>query len=851
MIQIIEPKIKPLQNHQGLFSVENLNKYTKKLIEIFTIIAPVHTQNSTPVFMKKIFAFALFVFSAVAVSFAQSPLDKIDPEAFNPEILVQPIIDGLNGVRWAAGADSMISNDILANTAAQLAADYAGMKKIQMDPEITSKYNKKNGGTIKVEEVAIDVSSGKSKAPFTYAQVAQDIVDKIKKSKKFAQVTNNPKYFYIGVGSEIIPETRKIYVSVVVGGIDAFNKGAEDRNKLAAPYSTKKYGLFMYDEKTCKVCDKFTELPKLEDHIYMKDGLIYLETDNLKQLKKYFKNPKDGFAIDIVQKSQYPCNSENIFDNNLLTRGITTKPIYTKKILKNNELLKDDPKTNSYKGVIGKVPGKLVPNIDEDYELNLIYIVDKTLCKTIRRSYLEDGGMNSITPLNIYPDTVTMNDPKRYTPQAENQTLEFIIPFEQGKSTYKTEDIAGFLEALNEPKYIINEVNITAHSSLEGDSTTNAKLQKNRAQSIIDALEKYQNQEVTQNIITSDSWDMFVDSIKKTQYADWASMSKQDVKSKLHGDVLNELEDLLSNERFAKIEMKVTYDITGGNEQVFVLSQYKKALDKKDYPKALSIQKYIVDQIMSKKYAAADFLAITIPTDAPKSASLNAYASLLVNTMFIDNHFNHADSITTTLQSKFDAMAKTYPNNDFVVYNKYMSFVKAGTITDKKQTTDIQNNINMLYNKQIPQNMNDALNLEFQFKILAKVDTLDPGVPNADAQACMDRIKKIFNLEESNWQNSLQLAYIFQKHGDLAYSMKLLEPYVTDETPNEDLLFTYIALAAHFQDQIFSRNFRVAMQKASVMDATRYCDLFGYPNLTFQVMDNPLIKNQFCNTCGN
>jgi len=424
-------------------------------------------------------------------------------------------------------------------------------------------------------------------------------------------------------------------------------------------------------KKPVRCATSFTELPKLEDQIYMKDGLIYLETDNLKQFKKYFKNPKDGLAVDIVQKSQYPCNGENIFDNNLLTRGITTKPIYTKKILKVNELVKDDPKTNSYKGVIGKVPSKLAANIDEDYELNLIYIVDKTICKTIRRSYLEDSGSKGVTVLNIYPDTTTMNDPKRYVPEAENQTLTFVVPFEQGKSNYKPEDIAGFLTALNEPKYVINEVNITAHSSLEGDSTTNAKLQKSRAQSIIDALEKYQNKEVTQNITTSDSWQMFQDSIKKTQYADWATMSKQDVKGQLHGSVLNELEPLLSSERFALIEMKVTYDITGGQEEVFVESQYQKALAKKDYVKALSIQKYIVDQIMSKNYKAANLLAITIPTDVPKGAVANAYASLLVNNMFIDNHFNHADSIGVTLMKKFDDMAKSYPSNDFVQYNKY------------------------------------------------------------------------------------------------------------------------------------------------------------------------------------
>ena len=218
--------------------------------------------------------------------------------------------------------------------------------------------------------------------------------------------------------------------------------------------------------------------------------------------------------------------------------------------------------------------------------------------------------------------------------------------------------------------------------------------------------------------------------------------------------------------------------------------------------------------------------------------------------MFIETRVNHEDSIYPALVSKLEEMNKTMSGNNYVAWNNTMAFVKTGTIVNNKEITTTQATINGLYNGVIPQKMNDALNLEWQFKVIEKVDTLDPGVLNPALQASMDRIKKIFNIEEANWENSLKLAYIFIKHNDLAYSMKLLAPYVTDENPDEQLLFTYISVASHFPDQIYSRNFRLAMAKASVKNKNRYCELFGNPKLSFQIMDNPLIKKQFCETCN-
>ena len=131
---------------------------------------------------------------------------------------------------------------------------------------------------------------------------------------------------------------------------------------------------------------------------------------------------------------------------------------------------------------------------------------EKTHCKTVKRAYLEDGGIESLTIFSIYPDTAILKGAGGWEPSAEKNTLEFVVPFEQGKSDYKQEDIGPLLEALNEPEYTIDDVFIDAHSSLEGDSTINANLQRKRAESIIGAISVYKGTELEvkeDNITTS------------------------------------------------------------------------------------------------------------------------------------------------------------------------------------------------------------------------------------------------------------------------------------------------------------------------------------------------------------
>ena len=153
--------------------------------------------------------------------------------------------------------------------------------------------------------------------------------------------------------------------------------------------------------------------------------------------------------------------------------------------------------------------GKFPKNITGAYELNLLIIQDGYVCKTVLRSYMEYTDQES-SPIEMQsmPDTAGILK-QAFEPRSESALLTFTIPFEKNKSDFKKEDVQPFINALQEPDFIIDGLYIYAYSSIEGDSVANAKLQRKRAESVTKVLQQMQQSKITPNIITNDSWQLF------------------------------------------------------------------------------------------------------------------------------------------------------------------------------------------------------------------------------------------------------------------------------------------------------------------------------------------------------
>ncbi|OFX28707.1 MAG: hypothetical protein A2X08_01595 [Bacteroidetes bacterium GWA2_32_17] len=771
----------------------------------------------------------------------------LDAEDYNADILNELLRKEINKYRLKQKSDTLTFETILKNAADDQAAfmaqtgnavyEQGGKKKT------TGKRIMLYGGSDNGEELVVKMPIKKGPELFTYGKVVDDIMFKWLSDKKGIIVLNDPKYMFYGIGSTLDDDHKKVYVSAVFGNYSSFNAGSIRKDELSIPFTTKKYGLKKIDDNICSRCNKFRNIDDLQRGLYVKDGNIYFKYDNFKALKKLLKDPSDGIVVDVVQRAQYPCEGENIINNNLVNKGVMLKRYKASKLEKKN-LVKEQK--NKVEVLIGQLP----KGITDNYELNLLLVLEKRVCRTISPSFSEEGGVEYSNLIELLADTVVISE-SEYVPTTENSTTEFIIPFERNKYDYKPEDIEPLIKKLKEPDFIINKLSIIAYSSIEGNDETNKALQKNRAESIVNALKSRQTKKVAYNITTGDNIEDFKHDVQGTEFANIANMSVSEAQEYISkNNLINKLEPILQKHRYAKIAMNIIYDIGGKKEQAFVLSRFNKSVKENNLIRALAIQKFIFRKVLKKEYDSTAVSEQEIP-ETPEFAGLLLnklwLSGLLMNKLWLERYINN-EEISEEYCNKISKFHKLAPDNFYITYNWYYCRILHEEFTGDKSIVDFQKEISDLYSTNLQKHTIDLLNMEYQFKVIQYLDTLDEASPLL--LASLDSVRIISKLTESNWQNSIKLAYIFVGLKDYDFAARLLEPYILSDNPFDELIFSYIAICSHLPYKFGSPRFILAMNKAKDLDKERYCKLFKKDKLTIQALENTKVKEVYCKTCG-
>ena len=755
----------------------------------------------------------------------------------------------INAYRREHGVDSLETHPTLEKCASKSASEMAKIEKA--DPNAGGKTPgqklKKEGGTLKADEVEFALPAGQGKKQFTAKEICNAVMTKWKTEKRMKVALLQPNWVYSGFAAHPDKNNKKYYISCMLGGFESFNDGAQKKSELKVKFNNKSKKLKNPDAKGCKNCNAWKNFEKLQSGLKVENGKIYLYYDDLKYLKRLIKKTTDGLAVDIVQYDQYKNPKYNILDNNLKNKGVMQKVVYRDKLFSKNEI-KADPKAkkkvkiNSLKVQLGKFPG----GIKNKYELNLMVIQDGKVCKTILRSYLEDGIQESNTPLSMLAPTefAAVKSPP-FEPRSESSLLNFVVPFQKNKFDFKTEDIKPILDAMNEPDYHIEGLYIYAYSSIEGDSSANSDLQKKRAQSITKVLHGLNGSKTEPIIVTNDSWLLFQMELEDGKYDYLTKMTKKQTIKTINGsaDLLTELEPTLSKQRFAQIVMDVTYDISGNKEEKFAYMKFNQAVKQENYQLAFRIMDFIYEKIKSGKYPSEVWSKMEIEKTKKNS-----------NLLLMRNYYRFLDNNKTADEEIYDDLkniSQIDPENLTARFNTaYCSIKLDSTLGTEAEQSQTQNNINSLYTEKIPKKEADALNTEWNFKQIEYYDTLEGK--EAQVEQCISRIKSFYNFKESSWENALKLAYVFTHAKDYEFAANLLEPYLNNSDISDNLIFAYISIASHLPEKFYSRTFTRALELAKEKNAERYCQLFGEPNMSFQVLDNPNIKKTFFeSSCQN
>ncbi|HXK80764.1 MAG TPA: hypothetical protein PLO05_01240 [Bacteroidales bacterium] len=780
------------------------------------------------------------------IGYSQDSNEEIDVGVYDEKLFADVLLIAINNYLDTIGYDTFEKHDFFVEAARQHSQIMSEDERANLEGSGSYKTIKDRlliiGGTGRGDELVVRTSLRDGDKTYTYSELAEIVLFRWVESGKSSKVLLSRNNNFAGISSCLDENKKRLYISLYMGNYESFKQGAHKVGDMEYPYTSKSYRLKPYEDRTCrKAKRRMPNMVDLQKNLEVSPtGEIIFKYGDLKQFSKFLRGKKDGLAVDIVQKSQFnDCDSENIVDFEQHNRGIMTKRIWSKKIFKRN-LAEPDPddrrgRVKRLEVVLGHMPEGLS---EDEVELNLIVIKDKKVCANIAPSYVDRGIYAYAQKLDLMPDTVGGGD-KKYVPEATSNKLEFKIPFEQGKFDYDSEDMVPVIEALNEPSFIINKIFITAYSSLEGSEQENAVLQRKRANSIVAALVENQNASMVDSIVTLPNWDDLKTDVKGTKHEKLAEMTYHEAIQYVNANAI-EMEAILANHRYANVVVWVTYDIDGDKEQEYVVKQFNDAVEAENLDHALRIQKHIFNRVLEGLYNSKAVTGMRIPNGRD-------YVGLNMNKICL-RKIAYLDPIDSTYLEQIDDLYKLDATNPYVRFNDLFCEVKMTNMGDNYAVQEIQDRIDMLYDSGINKKTVDLLNIELQYQIMdVYKDSL--GFDHPVVVQSLERIKRIIDFDDLNWQNSLKLAGVFVNHGDYEYAISLLDPWIKEDIVNETLLTTYISLCTKIDNRIYSNKFVIAMEKLLQYDKKAFCKLFKGGKLSIQTFTNTKIKEMYCNEC--
>ena len=85
----------------------------------------------------------------------------------------------------------------------------------------------------------------------------------------------------------------------------------------------------------------------------------------------------------------------------------------------------------------------------------------------------------------------------------------------------------------------------------------------------------------------------------------------------------------------------------------------------------------------------------------------------------------------------------------------------------------------------------------------------------------------------------------------LDWAIEIMKPFAEKENIDEEFLFTFLTVAIYNKKLVPQAQYVQFMRKAKEMNNQRFCKLFGFPNMSFQLLKDVDVKSMYCKSCKN
>lgn len=597
-------------------------------------------------------------------------------------------------------------------------------------------------------------------------------------------------------------------------------------------------------DEVCKTCTQiFQNKPKEVNFSIVKDenNNIYFEVNNKQWFKQLFKNKGDGIAIDLVSKDRYNCLLENPKPSQI--RGELLKPVYASALKKG---LKPSPKgENRFRTLIGKIPSNYT---NKSIEFNMLFLSKRNFCRYQTIFNLQSYQWD-LLDMGMYLDSITyktrvdsQTNKESYTLKHKN--LQFTIPFEKNKSNYSQNDIKPLYDSLRLTDFYIKKINIRAYSSVEGNTERNLELQEQRANSIISALQTFQQPTIITEVSSSENWVEFLNDINNTDYVYLKDQKKSTIKAELNTGLSNTLEPYLKNHRKAVINLELERIDRYKDKNInSLIGLFNKSLIEDKLDISTEIQNSIFEKLKDEETDPNVLKQMSIPNQLKYVPFLNKNSTF----KYLMNEQN-----LIIVLNELKNLEELAPKDGKVKYN--LAALKFKIWRHDVYPVDeegFKEQILALEDYGISKDLIDKMMVNYHI-VLSEKNLRKQDYDEKDKS--VDYIYANYTNVTLTDYDYLSLAQYFLYYSNSDKSVEILADKVNNINSNENLIFYYLNLTLVDKELTKTSDYRTIMLNALNMNKTRFCSIFNSledEGVTFQLLEDDFLRDTYCENCND
>lgn len=588
-------------------------------------------------------------------------------------------------------------------------------------------------------------------------------------------------------------------------------------------------------------CNEFVQLyksfPKNATYsLEIIDKQVFFVTNNEKVFETLFDHKTDGIALDIVSKSQYQCGMP-IQKTSWASKGKLLAPIYQKELHERIQSREG--------GAIVVDCGQLPSYFNKStHEVNLVVIQKQSVCE-YKNSLNLTSDEWSITDINLHEYQNAVEDVEFYY-QNKNKKISTSIFFEKEEYSFDSERLTNIFSAYDTTSLHITDATIRVFNSV--DETANdqtRELGSERIAEIISVLQPHQASKIIPSTHVQTNWAELTKDITGSSYAYLLKMKKQEVMDELQKEELvKELEPILKKHRRAMVELTIGKRIADKDMAPERLkAKYLSTLSHKAIQEATHLQNTLYERIRDGKIDNAFLDDVKIPFSIE-------FAPLLNNKICLAYELKKLGAVETyEALNKLRGFIAKFPEIQYNIATvKLKSWVIDETLTTEP---DLFEELEKL--KRLNVDSHNTARLYANYYLLKSYYDAEKGNDKARERSMNSMYSYSTNANLSN-KDIYNISLFYTKFNMYEEARKIIAPRISTDSPDENLLFHFIALSAQQGKDLEQTYMQELIRLAVGINPKRFCNMFNSKadeGLSFQLLEHSVFQNIHCETCDS